>query len=96
MIAVEVLIKSGLLEKKINFCFSSTFTEADWEPSQTSKLEIFVFNCFKPFTILQQPSSKIFDWFRNTPLFYDNKIPQNLTWKDTSQTTFYVFYQTNK
>ena len=37
MISVEALIKPLGYPKKSNWCFASTFTEADAEPSQTSK-----------------------------------------------------------
>ena len=57
MIAVEAFIKSLDYQKKLNWCFVSTFIEvADSEPAQTSKIELFpeIFNCFKPLSIFAE------------------------------------------
>ena len=56
MIAVEALIKPLGYQKKLNLCFASTFTKADSEPSQTSKMELVaeIINCFKPLTIFAE------------------------------------------
>ena len=40
MFAVKALIKPLDHQKKKNWCFALTFTEADSEPSQTSKIEL--------------------------------------------------------
>lgn len=49
MIPVETLIKDLGYEKKLNGCFASTFTEADSQSSQRSKIKLFekIFNGFK-------------------------------------------------
>ena len=53
MIPVETLIKDLGYEKKLNGCFASTFTEADSQSSQRSKIKLFekIFKCFRPLTI---------------------------------------------
>ena len=58
IIAMEALIKSLDYQKKINWCFASTFTEADSEPSQTSKIELFAdFTALSSYVFWQKSSS---------------------------------------
>ena len=66
MISVEALVKPLDYQKKLNWYFASTLTEADSEPSQTSKRKVFaeIFNCFKLLTIFITKCSETWLWKR--------------------------------